>query len=170
MADSAALMAVLNDYATQCFTVKIVNYIGGQNGGNIDVGEEHGYNLDIENKGDLGMRDVRLAVTASDYGQVTGEFWGWSNIAGGHWHTWSKSWITPPFDVFPGQKYRKEHASSGGKLFGFKATSSTGAGPNYRQEDLFTVRLVSWMVDPRFSPLALKPVDLDTFNDFIQRN
>lgn len=169
---------LFDEYLKNQIELRIVNYynethpIGGKNTGlNFDTGEVHSFDIEIKNKGDLGIVNMALRVRARR-GRISGSFSGFVNLAGSHWIApWYKNWLSRKFNLKPKETVTLKHEVSGGSLFGYALDEPTqGSGGRYETEDLLTAEVALWQPDIR--NLTLKPKDgpVNKLTGFIQRN
>lgn len=169
---------LLEEYFKTQVELKIIDYIGDTNpigdrnlGVNFDTGEVHSFDIKIMNKGDLGILNMALIVSAN-HGQISGSYSGHVNIVGSHWiPPWNKNWISRKFNLKAKETLVLKHEHSGGNLFGYALKEPTkGSGGKYETEDLLHTKVAYWQ--PDFKNLILKPEDgpSDKLRGFIQRN
>jgi len=169
---------LFTEYLKNNIVLKIINYSGERNpiggrdqGSNFDVEEVHSFDMKIENKGDLGIVNMALLVSAR-HGRISGSFSGLGNVAGSHWIApWRKNWTTRRFNVKPKETVFLKHETSGGHLFGYALDETTKVtNGHYDTEDLITAIVASWQ--PDINNLVLKPKDgpSDKLAGFIQKN
>ena len=176
--DQKSYRELFEEYLNNQVVLEIIGYSGGTNpiggrdyGLNFDTGEVHAFDIKIQNKGNLGIVNMALMVSAN-HGRISGSFSGLANVAGSHWIApWRKNWTTRRFNLKAKEAIWLKHEHSGGKLFGYAIDEPTpGSGGHYETEDLLTVRVAYWQ--PDINSVVLKPKDgpSDILTSFIQRN
>lgn len=168
MPSSSDFAALVNKYAIDHVEVWVTWYPPSE-GINVDVGEYVQCNVRIQNKGDLGLLDVRVLAEAR-HGVLSQSYFGHANVAGGHWlGPWTDKLLLRPINVAPKQTVDIVHESSGGKLFCYQATSPTAGSPGSRQqEELIRVSIKMLRPDIDNIMVMLDPMPTDAYVDHIQ--
>ncbi len=171
--------ALFEEYLINQVELKIIKYIGGDHprggkklGSNFDTGEVHSFDIKITNKGELGILNMALSISAN-HGKISGSYSGHVNIVGSHWISpWNKNWISRKFNLKAKKTIILQHERSGGHLFGYSIQEPTkgGGGGSYETEDLLIAEVAYWQ--PDVNSLMFKPKNSpsDKLRGYIQRN
>jgi len=169
--DPNAFNQMLENYLNDNITLEIVNYLNDGTGFNLDVGETKQFDLRITNKGNLGLLNVYVQVT-SQRGIMSQSYFGFSSVIGGGWmDPWLNSITVRPFNLPANYTHLLRHENSGGPLFAYKATETTGGTDNNRDiETLLRARIAVWQPDLNIQLKTGKKTPTDAYDNFIQRS